>query len=243
MLEVFHLSYYEPFADETYEKLKKRVPWAKRVAGVKGIFHGHKECARQSLTTMFYVVDADAILEDDFNFLYTPKPYKFYWDSVKQTECVHVWRCRNSVNDLVYGYGGVKLFPRDPIRNADTWHIDFTTSVAGKFKAMPVTSNSTYINPDPYSAFKSGFRECTKLAAQVIKDPDGHYDSSNDPRVLEWLDVWCSKGSDREHGEWAILGANEGRKYGEVNKGNTEALDKINDREWVKEQFDKHSMT
>ena len=72
MLEVFHLSYYEPFADETYEKLKERVPWAKRVAGVKGIFYGHKECARQSLTTMFYVVDADAILEDDFNFAYRP---------------------------------------------------------------------------------------------------------------------------------------------------------------------------
>ena len=74
MLEVFHLSYYEPFADETYEKLKERVPWAKRVAGVKGIFWGHKECAKQSLTTMFYVVDADAILEDDFNFTYITKP-------------------------------------------------------------------------------------------------------------------------------------------------------------------------
>jgi len=208
------------------------------VQNIKGIFHGHKECARQSLTTMFYVVDADAILEDNFDFTYRPSSELEYWDGVKQNECIHVWRCKNSVNDLVYGYGGVKLFPREPVRRAEYWHIDFTTSVSGKFKAMPELSNSTYINSDPLTAFKSGFRECTKLAAQVIKDPEGHYDSSNDPRILEWLDVWCSKGADRPNGEWAILGAQKGREYGEANKGNTKALDKINDRDWIQEQFD-----
>jgi len=238
MLEVFHLSYYEPFADETYEKLKQRVPWAKRVQNIKGIFYGHKECARQSLTTMFYVVDADAILEDNFDFTYRPSSELEYWDGVKQNECIHVWRCKNSVNDLVYGYGGIKLFPREPVRRAKDWHIDFTTSVSGKFKAMPELSNSTYINADPLTAFQSGFRECTKLAAQVIKDPEGHYDSSNDPRILEWINIWCSKGADRPNGEWAILGAQKGREYGEANKGNTNALDKINDRDWIREQFD-----
>jgi hypothetical protein len=38
-----------------------------------------------------------------------------------------------------------------------------------------------------------------------------------------------------------MLGAQAGRKYGEANKGKTEALDKINDREWIKQQFDKLS--
>jgi len=237
MLEIFHLSYYEPFADETYQALCKKFPWAKRVSGVKGIFYGHKECARQSLTSMFYVVDADAILEEGFDFSYTPQDDKFYWSSVKQTDCIHVWRCKNSVNDLVYGYGGVKLFPTEPVRNATDWHIDFTTSVAGKFKAMEEISNSTYINSDPFSAFKSGFRECTKLASRVIKDPEGYYSSENDPRIVEWLNVWCTKGADRENGEWAITGAKAGRTYGEMHKGNTEALDKINDRDWLQEQY------
>ena len=118
MLDIFHLSYYEPFADETYEKLRYRFPWAKRVQNIKGIFNGHKECARQSLTTMFYVVDADAILKDDFDFSYTPSPKLEYWDGVKQTECVHVWRCENPINGLIYGNGGVKLFPREPLRAA-----------------------------------------------------------------------------------------------------------------------------
>ena len=74
MLDVFFLSYNEPFADEHFELLKIKAPHAKRVHGIKGIFNAHKECAKQSMTTHFYVVDADAIIESDFNFDYTPSP-------------------------------------------------------------------------------------------------------------------------------------------------------------------------
>ena len=239
MLDIFHLSYYEPFADETFAKLQSRFPWANRVQNIKGIFNGHKECARLAHTTMFYVVDADAILKDDFDFSYTPSPKLEYWDGVKQTECVHVWRCENPVNGLVYGYGGVKLFPREPLRTATDWHIDFTTSVSGKFKAMPKTSNSTYINGDAFTAYKSGFRECAKLASKTIKDPEGYYDSANDPKVLEHLEIWCTKGREKQNGAWAIAGAIAGRKYGEENAGDTKALDRINDFKWLKEQFNK----
>lgn len=236
MLDIFHLSYYEPFANETFKKLQERFPWAKRVQNIKGIFNGHKECARQALTTMFYVVDADAILKDDFDFSYRPSPKLEYWDGVKQTECVHVWRCENPINGLVYGYGGVKLFPRGPLRAAIDWHIDFTTSVSGKFKAMPETSNSTYINADAFTAYKSGFRECAKLASKTIKDPEGYYDSANDPKVLEHLEIWCTKG-EGPFGAWAVLGAKDGRKHGEKSQGDTEALDKINDFKWLEEKF------
>ena len=59
MLDVFFLSYDEPFADENFELLKMFAPHAKRVHGIKGIFDAHKECARQSKTGHFYVCDAD----------------------------------------------------------------------------------------------------------------------------------------------------------------------------------------
>ena len=67
MLDVFFLSYDEPFADEHYELLQLVAPHAKRVHGIKGIYNGHKECARQAMTENFYVIDADAILEPDLN--------------------------------------------------------------------------------------------------------------------------------------------------------------------------------
>ncbi len=53
MLDVFFLSYDEPFADEHYELLQLVAPHAKRVHGIKGIFNGHKECARRAMTKIF----------------------------------------------------------------------------------------------------------------------------------------------------------------------------------------------
>ena len=64
MLDVFYISYNESFADENYEMLKVFAPHAQRVHGVKGIFEAHKKAAEQSNTTHFYVVDADAIIEE-----------------------------------------------------------------------------------------------------------------------------------------------------------------------------------
>jgi hypothetical protein len=101
---------------------------------------------------------------------------------------------------------------------------------------MPETSNSTYINADAFTAYKSGFRECAKLASKTIKDPEGYYDSANDPKVLEHLEIWCTKG-DGPFGAWAVLGAKDGRKYGEKSQGDTEALDRINDFKWLEEKF------
>ena len=40
-----------------------------RVHGVKGIHKAHKE-APKGIDKMFYVVDGDALVEDDFNFDY-----------------------------------------------------------------------------------------------------------------------------------------------------------------------------
>ena len=47
-------------ADENFENLKKVIPVAKRVDGVKGIPNAHKQAAMLADTSMVYVVDGDA---------------------------------------------------------------------------------------------------------------------------------------------------------------------------------------
>ena len=59
--DVVMLSYKEPEADANYAKLLEKVPNAKRVHGVKGIFHAHQKASQIADTKMFYVIDADAI--------------------------------------------------------------------------------------------------------------------------------------------------------------------------------------
>ena len=233
MLDVFFLSYDEPFADEHFELLKFTAPHAKRVHGVKGIFNAHKECAKQSMTTHFYVVDADAIIESNFNFNFEPDENKEWWSGVSQFDCIHVWRAINPINDLIYGLGGVKLFPKKPIMQAEDWHIYFTTSVKIKgFKVMSEISNINAFNTDPFNTWKSAFRECTKLSSKIIEN-------QKDNDTEERLKIWCTAGADRMYGNYCMDGANQGKEYGEKFKDDIDKLNNINDFEWLREKFNK----
>ena len=219
MFDIIFISYNEPNADENFANLKARFPLAKHVKGVTGIHQAHIAAAKRSFSPMFWVVDADAVILDTFNFDYEL--------TKEEHDIVHVWRSRNPVNDLEYGYGGVKLLPKKLTLALDTSKPDMTTSICSKFKAMEEVSNITAFNTDSFTAWRSAFRECCKLSSKVI---DGQLDTETTDR----LKVWCSVGRDRLFGEDAIDGANAGRKYGQENAGNIPALSLINDFEWLK---------
>jgi hypothetical protein len=225
MYDIVFISYQEPNADENYAKLKERFPTAKRVHGVKGIHQAHIAAAKLCFTKMFWIVDGDAQVVDEFDFSYTVDK----WD----LDTVHVWRCKNPVNDLVYGYGGVKLFPRQATINMDLSKPDMTTSISNKFKPVQELANITAFNTGEFETWKSAFRECAKLASKVI-------DRQKDKETEERLDIWCTVGEDRPFGKYALTGANLGRAYGEANKGNLKELKKLNDFDWLRKQYDEY---
>jgi hypothetical protein len=216
--DIIFISYAEPNADANFAKLKVRFPHAQRVHGVKGIHQAHIAAAKKAFTRMFWVVDGDADIVDTFNFDHEVSKYDL--------ECVHVWRSINPVNGLEYGYGGVKLLPKSLTVNMDLSKTDMTTSISSFFKAMPDISNITAFNTDPFNSWKSAFRECCKLASRTI-------DRQDDVETQHRLTVWCSTSVDA----YAQDGACSGRDYGLANKNNIEALKKINDFEWLEEQF------
>ena len=220
--DIAFISYYESFAEENYRRLNYPSHKIYRVDGVKGIHQAHIEAAKMCETDMFYVVDADAIIESDFDFNYQIPYYDF---NAKST--VHVWKSRNPINGLEYGNGGVKLLPRQLTIDMDLNKPDMTTSISKWFRPMPDISNMNGFNTDPFNTWKSSFRECCKLASRVI-------DRQQEEETEERLRVWCEESTDK----YAIDGAISGREYGIKHKINLEALKKINDFEWLKEQFD-----
>lgn len=224
--DIVFISYNEPTADENYEKLKVAFPRATRVHGIKGIHQAHIAAANSVYTDMFWVVDGDAIITDGFNFDYEV--------SIYEKDIVHVWQSLNPINDLVYGYGGVKLLPRDLTLNMDLSKPDMTTSISSKFRAVKSISNITAFNTDPFNTWKSAFRECVKLASKTI-------DRQLNEETAYRLDVWCSTGKDKVFGEYSIAGAIAGKNYGFNNRDNIQALSKINDFDWLLEQF--HSLS
>ena len=64
--DIVFLSYDEPNAEKNYADLCAKVPWAKRVHGVKGSDAAHKACADLSETEYFITVDADNIVDPEF---------------------------------------------------------------------------------------------------------------------------------------------------------------------------------
>jgi hypothetical protein len=221
MFDVFFVRYNEPNAEQNYRRLNHFAPHTKTINGVSGIHAAHQACAQQASTNHFFTVDADNWVLNDFSFEvgFEVRP-----------DTVYVWRCRNPVNDLVYGYGAIKLFPTEYVASMNTQTVDMTTSSSPYYEIVNVLASETRFNSSEYDAWRSGFREAVKLASASI--PRQVADETR-----QRLDIWCSHGLGRPYGCWTLDGAREGREYGTNHANNPEALAKINDFQWVSHRF------
>jgi len=223
MYDIIFISYHEPNARQNFDDLYSRFNTVgvfgdrvKRVSNVKGIHNAHIEAAKLVKTSYFYVVDGDAKVVQDFKFAHT----------VEEKDVVHVYHSKNPINDLTYGYGGVKLLPTTLTLNMDTTTTDMTTSISDKFKVIDKVSNITAFDTDAFSTWKSAFRECAKLSSKIINRQD-------EGETNERLKVWTTKANGRFR-EYAIRGANAGMQFG---LSNSSDLNLINNFDWLKRRF------
>lgn len=217
MYDLFFISYEEPNADDNWNKLKSKFDHAKRIHGIKGISNAHLACAKTSFTKMFWTVDGDTIVNDDWDFSYQPPK----WDQ----QYLHLWYSQNPVNGLEYGYGSVKLWPKKQVIDYNGVWLDFTTSV-GDIKVVEKVVATTCFNTGPYETWKSSFREGIKLCENLRKDPT---DMISKARLLIW-ETALYKG---EFFEWSIKGTRDAIQF--FNEGSD--LHLINDFDWLKQFF------
>lgn len=215
--DVFFISFNEPNADANYKKLLKIIPDAKRVDGIVGIHNAHKVCAEQSTTEMFWTIDADTVIDKKFDLSYRPP--------LHDKQYLHLWYTRNPVNDLVYGYGAVKLWPRHaPLSHEGNW-LDFTTSV-GNIKVVDDIVATTQFNSSNYDSWRSGFREAVKLCYNIHLGERGE--------SVDRLLIWLNKANDVKFAVDAKMGARQGLDYFRQTSGDATALKVINDFNWLK---------
>jgi hypothetical protein len=221
MIDVFFISFGESNADTNFAQVLSMAPHAKRVDGVVGIHKAHRVCAESASSAQFFVVDADNFVFDSFSFSN---------EGTDREDSVYVWRCRNAVNGLVYGYGAIKLFPTVLARALPLNTVDMTTSVSPNYRIVDDCVSETRFNTSPFETWKSAFRECVKLSSKVI-------DRQKDAETLHRLDVWTTFTNDVDHAQWCLRGAQAGRAYGERYRGDYERLALINDFEKLKDMF------
>ena len=212
-LDVIFISYYELNAEDNWQRVLEKAPWAKRVDGVTGIFEAHKAAGKLAKSDMFYVVDGDAYLSDDWQFDYQP--------NIFDRDCTYVWNSINPINNLTYGFGGVKLFNKSKIRYLKSWGTDLTLSVAKKLKVIETVSNVTKFNTSEYNTWRTAFRECAKLAKKE--------DAESNKRLQAWLEPDVTA----DYHVWAKLGAEQGNAYASSEL----PISNINDYNWLKLQF------
>ena len=212
--DIIYLSYDEPNAEQNYADLCSKVPWAKRVHGVKGSDAAHKACANLSDTERFITIDGDNRIRDGF----IDQVLDFNENDHLESSVIS-WTARNQINGLMYGNGGIKCWPKEFVLNMrthenadpDNTHaqVDFCWDI--KYIQMNTCYSDVYNNATPQQAWRAGFREGVKMAL----DRGMKLNSPDDLKASHWknlhrLYIWTMVGADAANGSWAIYGARQG---------------------------------
>jgi hypothetical protein len=211
-LDCIYLSYDEPNREETWAQIKNMVPWARRVAGVKGSDAAHKAAAADSTTERFILIDGDNLPNASF-FNQTLRLLTPEYD-----QAVFRWRARNHINGLLYGNGGMSSWTKTFVAAMQTHEAtDGRTETQVEFCfdpaywAMHDCYSTTYPNGSPFQSWRAGFREGVKMCLNRGAKPTlVEFQDRVHRRNLDHLSIWHNVGADVEHGEWAIAGARQG---------------------------------
>jgi hypothetical protein len=209
--DIIFLSYDEPNAEKNYADLCDKVPWAKRVHGVKGSDAAHKACAALSETEYFVTVDADNIIDPKF------LEVEIDLDKLKLTpDHVFSWCGKVHVNGLMYGNGGLKLWTRKFVHNMRTHENSLPGDEKGKvefcfddrYYQFNENYSESFTNASPFQAWRAGFREGVKMSLDQGTKVENLKSIwwQNYDRLL----IWCNIGMDVDNGLYSILGAREG---------------------------------
>jgi hypothetical protein len=207
--DIVFLSYDEPNADLHYADLCNKVPWAKRVHGVKGSDHAHKAAAELSETEWFITVDADNIVDSDF--------FNLDLDMNDPKIQVYGWCGRNSINGLRYGNGGLKIWKKDFVLNmrthensdSDRGQVDFCWEEG--YRNFPRVYSQSIITGSPFQAWRAGFREGVKMTLlDGVKVPPKEIQDHIWWHNVHRLRMWSTVGAHEENGLYAVYGARLG---------------------------------
>jgi hypothetical protein len=206
--DVVFISYDEENAEQNWSRLKAICPRAKRIHGVQGLVPALKAAAAASDTPYFYAVFGKTEIAEGFDFDHQP-------DYLRRP-ANYIFLAYNPILDHAYGHGGVVMHDRDWLLALRKWDLDVTMS--HNTVTIPVISCSN-IASDPWSAWRTAYRESYKLTKMLAKKP-----SIEDEYHLY---LWLS--SDKtDMGVWSMLGAKEGVLAEDID---------VNDWEKLKQKF------
>jgi len=194
--------------NETVSGLGNRVH---RVDGVQGRVACYQAAARASGTDWFFAVFAKLQVNPDFDWRWQPDR----WQESKH----YIFHAYNPVNHLIYGHQAMIAYNKKLVlENAGTG-LDFT--LEQPHEVVPMISGTTYYDNDPWTCWRTAFREAIKLRHSLP-------DVENEYRLQQWLTI--GEGS---NGHWSTCGANDAMDYYDSVAGNFDDLRKTYEWDWL----------
>jgi hypothetical protein len=149
----------------------------------RGIASAHTDVFNMHRSDLL-VIDNDFLPDDNAGLLRSELACR----SDINSQCVHLWYSRNPVNNLVYGHGGVKFFPREAqlLRRESVLQNDFTLSVGAGLVVHPVCLGTHQYNWSSFSTWITAAKEVAKLTTSTFTKKDKEAES----RLQAWLQVF-----------------------------------------------------
>jgi hypothetical protein len=211
-LDIVYISNGEPDAERWYNHLvtvaEAQIPHGlqkiHRVKNVNGRIAAYHAAAQASNTDWFFAVFAKLEVVGSFNFGWQPD----YWQEAKH----YIFHSRNCLNGLEYGHMGVIAYNKRLVLETVNSGLDFT--LTQKHTVVPELSAIAYFNQDPWTTWRTAFREVLKLKLFMEQSPTLETEHR--------LDTWLTT-ANGDYSEWCLRGAQDAVDYytevaGEYNK-------------------------
>lgn len=216
-MDIIYISNGEADAERWYEHLCRvcNGRTVKRVSGINGRSAAYKAAAALSDTPWFFAVFAKLEVDPAFD---------WSWQPDRMQDAKHyIFNATNPVNGLVYGHQAMIAYNKRLTLATETPGLDFTLSQ--KHEVVDMMSGIAHFNVDPWTTWRTSFRECIKL-----RDADD-YDS------VERLKIWMTV-AEGDNAEWCLRGAHDAVEYYELVKGEHENLMLTFEWDWLRQYFD-----
>lgn len=215
-LDIIYISNGEVEAERWYEHLVRSVGnrAVKRVQNIPGRSEAYKAAAALSGTPWFFAVFAKLEVDPTFDWTWQP-------DFLQEPKH-YIFNARNPVNGLVYGHQAILAYNKKLTLSTDDHGLDFTLSQ--KHEVVNMMSGVAHYNMDPWTTWRTAFRECIKLR------------NNADAESARRLEVWRTV-AEGENADWSIRGANDAVAFYDSVSGDMNELLKTYEWKWLNDYY------
>jgi hypothetical protein len=184
----------------------------RRINGINGRVACYQAAAKASETDWFFAVFAKLQINEDFDWTWQP-------DRLQEAKH-YIFHAYNPVNHLIYGHQAMIAYNRKLVLENTGQGLDFTLDQS--HEVVPIVSGTAYYDNDPWTCWRTAFREALKLRHSLP-------DIENEYRLSQWI----QENNENDYVKWSHIGAQDALEYYDSVAGDFDQIKKSYEWAWL----------